>query len=90
MSCVATYLAKNSDKELNVQGFTDDKGTVKYNKALAQRRADGLVEFLRSLGTSNDQLISTTKVIEDNGVKLTSSERSKTRRVNFSITNKSS
>ncbi|MGP1831643.1 OmpA family protein [Shewanella frigidimarina] len=90
MSCVATYLANNSDKELNVQGFTDDKGTVKYNKALAQRRADGLVEFLISLGTSNDQLISTTKVIEDNGVKLTSSERSKTRRVNFSITNKSS
>ncbi|MBB1316771.1 OmpA family protein [Shewanella sp. SR43-4] len=90
MSCVATYLANHVDKELNIQGLTDDKGTIKYNKALAQRRADGIVEYLVSLGASYDQLVSSTKIIEDNGVRLTSSERSKTRRVDFIITDKSS
>ncbi|GGP73070.1 OmpA family protein [Shewanella ulleungensis] len=90
MNCIADYLANHSDKELNVQGFTDDKGTVKYNKALAQRRADGLVDYLTSIGISSAQLVSSTKVIEDKGVKLSSSERSKIRRVNFSVSDKSS
>ncbi|GGQ19271.1 OmpA family protein [Shewanella litoralis] len=88
MTCIADYLAFHSDKEIDVQGFTDDKGTVKYNKALAQRRADGLVEYLLSLGTSNEQLVSSTKVIEDRGVKLSRSERSKIRRVNFAVASK--
>ncbi|OBT11134.1 hypothetical protein A9267_00325 [Shewanella sp. UCD-FRSSP16_17] len=89
MSCIVTYLSRNPDKSVDIQGYTDDKGTIEYNKALAKKRADGLVEHLVLLGASPKQLQSSAHIIEDKGVKLTTSERSKIRRVNFAITEKS-
>lgn len=89
MSCIVTYLSNNPEKSVDIQGYTDDKGTIEYNTELAKRRADGLVEHLVVLGASPNQLQSSAHIIHDKGVRLSNSERSKIRRVNFAITTKS-
>ncbi|MDO6610151.1 OmpA family protein [Shewanella sp. 1_MG-2023] len=88
MSCIVTYLSNNPNKSIDIQGYTDDKGTIEYNKALAKRRAEGLVEHLVVLGASPNQLASSAHIIQDKGKKLTKAERSKIRRVNFEVTTK--
>ncbi|UJF20477.1 OmpA family protein [Shewanella sp. OMA3-2] len=89
MACIVTFLANNPEKAIDIQGYTDDKGTIKYNEALAKRRAEGLVEHLVLLGASPSQLQSSAHIIENKNVKLSNSERSKIRRVNFEVISKS-
>ncbi len=43
-------LRRLSDPEILVEGHCDDRGTVEYNLALGQRRADAVKEYLISLG----------------------------------------
>jgi len=39
-----------------IEGYCDERGTVEYNLALGQRRADSVREYLISLGASSSQV----------------------------------
>ncbi|WP_394203294.1 OmpA family protein [Shewanella waksmanii] len=87
MSCIVTYLANHPSKRIEVQGFTDDTGSLAYNQALAQRRAQGLVEHLVLLGASPSQLQASFRTLEKQADKpsLTKEQRAKHRRVDFFV-----
>lgn len=46
----AEWLRNNSDKRVQIEGHTDERGTVEYNMALGERRARAVYDFMRSLG----------------------------------------
>lgn len=46
----ATWLAKNSNTFLKIQGHCDGRGTLDYNLALGERRANATKKYLISLG----------------------------------------
>jgi outer membrane protein OmpA-like peptidoglycan-associated protein len=46
----------NSYLKLEVQGYTDERGTEEYNKALSERRAKTVQDYLLSKGVPADQL----------------------------------
>ena len=46
----AAYLKKNSDLEVLSEGHTDERGTVEYNIALGQKRAQSVRRYYISLG----------------------------------------
>ncbi|BBO59863.1 peptidoglycan-associated lipoprotein Pal [Mycoavidus sp. B2-EB] len=54
------YLKAHPDQKLHVQGFTDERGTSKYNLALGQRRAESVRHALILLGApaSNIEAVS--------------------------------
>jgi peptidoglycan-associated lipoprotein len=47
---LADWLMKNKNTTLAIQGHCDDRGTVEYNLALGQRRADAAMKYLVDLG----------------------------------------
>jgi peptidoglycan-associated lipoprotein len=49
---VAAWMQKNKDYALLIEGHCDDRGTVEYNLALGQRRADAAMKYLLDLGVS--------------------------------------
>lgn len=87
MSCIVSYLANHPDKRINVQGFTDDTGSQAYNQALAQRRAQGLLDHLVLLGASPSQLQASFRILDTEADKpvLTKGQRAEHRRVDFYI-----
>lgn len=50
------YLMSNSDAKVQVQGNTDDIGSVEYNLALGQRRANAVKNALVAGGVSKRQI----------------------------------
>jgi peptidoglycan-associated lipoprotein len=52
----ADWLMKNPDKKAVVEGNCDERGTVEYNLALGQRRADASAKYLMDLGIAKDRL----------------------------------
>src|SRR5262249_26105209 len=50
-------LAKYPDDRIRVQGFTDDRGSMAYNKLLSERRADIVRNALIDQGVKPDQII---------------------------------
>lgn len=52
----AAYLKKNSDLEVLSEGHTDERGTVEYNIALGQKRAQSVRKYYISLGLSPKRL----------------------------------
>ena len=42
--------------ELHVDGHTDTRGTEEYNAALGEKRADAVVDYLKSLGVEGTKL----------------------------------
>ncbi|MEQ1568356.1 MAG: OmpA family protein [Myxococcota bacterium] len=52
----ARILASHTDLRVEVQGHADERGTVDYNLALGQRRADAVVDFLVSRGVAPSRL----------------------------------
>ncbi|MBY0380223.1 MAG: OmpA family protein, partial [Burkholderiales bacterium] len=52
----ANYLASNSGAKLQVQGNTDDIGSVEYNLALGQKRADAVKKALIASGAHKGQI----------------------------------
>ncbi|WP_051484565.1 OmpA family protein [Shewanella waksmanii] len=87
MSCIVSYLANHPEKRINVQGFTDDTGSQAYNQALAQRRAQGLVEHLVLLGASPSQLQASFRTLDGTETQqvLTKEQRAEHRRVDFYV-----
>jgi peptidoglycan-associated lipoprotein len=53
---VALYLKGDKDKKLLIEGHCDERGTEEYNRALGERRALSLREYLTNLGISPDRI----------------------------------
>lgn len=48
----AAWLLKNKNYALLIEGHCDERGTVEYNLALGQRRADAAMKYLVDLGVN--------------------------------------
>ena len=48
----ATYLRKNSDMNVVLEGHADERGTREYNLALGERRANSAKDYLMTYGIS--------------------------------------
>jgi outer membrane protein OmpA-like peptidoglycan-associated protein len=51
------FLQDNSSLKLEIQGHTDNSGSVSSNTKLSQARANSIVGFLISKGINKDRLI---------------------------------
>lgn len=85
----AQWLRAHPGYKVRIEGNADDRGTIEYNLALGQRRADSVREYLGSLGTTTGDL----EVIsygEEKPVEQGESEgsRQKNRRADFVIVSK--
>lgn len=52
----ANYLSSHADAKVQIQGNTDDLGSVEYNLSLGQRRADAVKKALIANGVSHAQI----------------------------------
>ena len=52
----ADWLKRRTSTKVTVEGHSDNRGTNEYNLALAERRADGVRDYLVSLGIAADRL----------------------------------
>jgi outer membrane protein OmpA-like peptidoglycan-associated protein len=84
---VADVLKKYPDTDIEVQGHTDSKGTVKYNQLLSERRATSVSHYLTEQHIVSSRL--TTKGFGENMPKYTNDNdegQTQNRRVEFLIT----
>jgi outer membrane protein OmpA-like peptidoglycan-associated protein len=75
------------DTDIEIQGHTDSKGSVKYNQALSERRSNAVSDYLISKSISTNRL--TSKGFGENAPKYeneTTDGRTQNRRVEFLIT----
>jgi peptidoglycan-associated lipoprotein len=56
VKAVADYLKKNAADKLLIEGHCDERGTEEYNRALGERRALALREYLARLGIGADRV----------------------------------
>lgn len=86
LSKLVAILSKYPDTNIEVQGHTDDKGTIDYNQNLSERRATAVSGYLLESGISNSRLsilgFGETVAKYDNN---TSSGRAQNRRVEFLV-----
>jgi peptidoglycan-associated lipoprotein len=52
----ASWLKENSTSDVVVAGHCDERGTIEYNIALGERRANAVREYLTSLGVPRDRV----------------------------------
>ncbi|WP_454667085.1 OmpA family protein [Acinetobacter calcoaceticus] len=82
----ATLLNKVSGVKLNVGGHTDSTGNAAANKALSQRRAQAVVDYLTSKGVDASKLVAqghgSDQPVAEN---TTDDGRFKNRRIEFSV-----
>jgi peptidoglycan-associated lipoprotein len=52
----AALLMKNPNVKIQIEGHCDERGTVEYNLALGERRADSTKKYLISIGLSSDRI----------------------------------
>ena len=52
----ATFLRKNKDVTVTVEGHADERGTREYNLALGERRANAAKDYLMTYGVSSDRI----------------------------------
>ena len=52
----ASWLRKNSDINVIVEGHADERGTREYNLALGERRANSAKDYLMTYGISSDRI----------------------------------
>ena len=52
----ATFLRKNKDLNVTVEGHADERGTREYNLALGERRANAAKDYLMTYGISSDRI----------------------------------
>jgi len=52
----ATLLTKNPKLKIQIEGHCDERGTVEYNLALGERRANSAKKYLTSLGIAADRI----------------------------------
>ena len=52
----ATWLRKNSDVNVVIEGHADERGTREYNLALGERRANAAKDYLMTYGVSASRI----------------------------------
>ncbi len=52
----ARYLVANPSQKIRIEGYTDERGTVEYNIALGDRRAQAVRRFMLFQGVSDSQI----------------------------------
>ena len=52
----ATFLRKNKDLNVTIEGHADERGTREYNLALGERRANAAKDYLMTYGISADRI----------------------------------
>ena len=52
----AAFLKKNPKMKIQIEGHCDERGTVEYNLALGERRANNTKRYLVSLGIASDSI----------------------------------
>ncbi|HEV2109715.1 MAG TPA: peptidoglycan-associated lipoprotein Pal [Gammaproteobacteria bacterium] len=52
----AKYLVANPTQKIRIEGYTDERGTVEYNIALGDRRAQAVRRYLLFQGVNADQI----------------------------------
>ena len=52
----AAFLKKNPNMKIQIEGHCDERGTVEYNLALGERRANNTKRYLVSLGITSDRI----------------------------------
>ena len=52
----ATWLRKNSDINVVLEGHADERGTREYNLALGERRANAAKDYLMTYGISSNRI----------------------------------
>ena len=52
----ATWMRKNKDITITVEGHADERGTREYNLALGERRANSAKDYLMTYGVSSDRI----------------------------------
>jgi len=52
----AAFLKKNPKMKIQIEGHCDERGTVEYNLALGERRANNTKRYLVSLGIAPDRI----------------------------------
>ena len=53
---LATWLVKNTDTRLTIEGHCDERGTVEYNLALGERRASAVRDYLAASGIDRKRI----------------------------------
>jgi peptidoglycan-associated lipoprotein len=80
----AAWMKKNSGVKLQIEGHTDARGSLEYNLALGERRANSAKNYLQSLGIPASRLVVISFGKEKPLVNGESEEAfSKNRRANF-------
>ena len=80
----ANWLLNNEDSNIIIEGFCDERGTVEYNLALGERRAESAKTFLVDLGIKSGR-INTISFGEENPIDPAHTEAAwaKNRRCHF-------
>jgi peptidoglycan-associated lipoprotein len=52
----ATWLSTQADVAVQIEGHADERGTIAYNLALGERRANTVKQYLTTLGVGSDRL----------------------------------
>ena len=52
----ATFLRKNKNLNVTIEGHADERGTREYNLALGERRANAVKDYLMTYGISGSRL----------------------------------
>ena len=52
----ATFLRKNKNLNVTIEGHADERGTREYNLALGERRANAVKDYLMTYGISSDRI----------------------------------
>ena len=53
---IATFLQENPERSVQVEGFTDSRGTDEYNQQLSQRRADAVAQAIVQRGIDSQRV----------------------------------
>lgn len=82
----AEWLKDNDDTKIVIEGHCDERGTVEYNLALGERRAQAVAEYLESVGVDSSRF-STVSYGEEIPLDPASTEEawSKNRRAHFAV-----
>ena len=85
---LAEHMKVNRQKNLNVEGHCDSRGTDEYNLALGQRRAASIREYLVSLGVEHSRISAVSyggeKLLVRKNV-MTREDHATNRRADFSL-----
>jgi len=56
LDAIAAHMKTNTKEQLKVEGHCDARGSVEYNLALGQRRANSVRKYLETVGIGADRL----------------------------------